>query len=231
MFAPILLFLTLLAPVTQPDAHAVGEFYEPRSAAYQALFFAVLEGAYRDGLSSDDLEIILTRREGRPYEYFVYGCPLCTPTVAALELYRNRPATLYGLKNVGSTFGSGLPAEIATGLRGEDAGERLTSIRHLLERWIETYLVSRQMDAGERIVWRNRIDAARQEGDRLLRQYRESGSVSMTAPAFAETGSCAVCSGAGEGASRAAGEALPLMTPLLRERPAKPPAPGSSDGR
>jgi hypothetical protein len=174
-------------------------------AEYQSVFFAVLEGAYRDGLSDEHLAILLTRNEPAAYEYFIYACPLCSPSVAALEAYRSRPERFYSFKGDISTFGSGIAPDIALLLDAEDDTHRLLGIRLLLRRWIEAYATSRNLDAVDRDKWKTMIESAAGEGERILRGYRESGSVHLTAPAFADEGDCAVCTGASEGAMDAMG--------------------------
>jgi hypothetical protein len=188
-----------------PVAGAMGEetpedLHSPGSPGFQAIFFAVIEGAYRDGLTDRDLEVLLTRHEPAAYEYFIYACPLCTPTVAALELYQSRPRRLYSFKPPCSTFGPGIPEEIAELLAQPEAAARLEAIRRLQERWIGAYIESRRLDEAEREALRDWIERAKEEGDRRLRGYREGGSAHLTAPAFAAEGECAVCTGSFEGA-------------------------------
>lgn len=201
-----LLLLLLLAPTSANfDADDVREHFMPHREGYQTAFFAVIEGAYRDGLSNEHLAIILEREEPKEYENFVYACPLCSPAIAALELYRSRPPRLYSLKGAGSTFGFGILPDIAFLIESENVTRRLLGIRLLLQRWIDAYLESKNLTQQELDGWRRNIEAAKEEGARLLKQYREGGSAHLTAPAFEEVGDCAVCQGSFEGASRASG--------------------------
>ena len=50
------------------------------------------------------------------YVNFVPGCPLCLPTIDALQLYRGRPK-FHGLKVECDSFGDGLPASERAALR------------------------------------------------------------------------------------------------------------------
>src|SRR6266496_3203022 len=65
-----------------------------QSRASQLVFFAVLEGLYRDGLSNETVDLIIPPGEngkGRfEPEHFVYTCPLCHPAYEAFKLYRQR---------------------------------------------------------------------------------------------------------------------------------------------
>ena len=44
------------------------------------IFFAVLEGLYRDGASNEAVDAILRQDDKGGYIHFVYGCPICTPS-------------------------------------------------------------------------------------------------------------------------------------------------------
>ncbi len=188
-------------------------FLKPFSEEYQTVFFAVLEGAYRDGLSDEHLAILLARNEPASYENFIYACPLCTPTVAALEAYRSRPDRLYSLKNGSSTFGFGILPDLAFLLEAEDKSNRLLGIQLLLRRWIAAHLDSRNFDPATLERWKKRIEVAAREGRRILENYRETGSAHLTAPALAEEGACAVCSGSEQGAMSVVGS--PVSGPEL----------------
>ncbi len=178
-------------------------FLKPFSEEYQTVFFAVLEGAYRDGLSDEHVSMLLTQNEPASYEYFIYACPLCTPTVAALEAYQSRPDRLYSFKNAGSTFGFGILPDLAFLVESEDDTHRLLGIQLLIRRWMMAYLDSRNFDLETRERWKAKTEAAAREGQRILEGYRETGSVHLTAPAFAGEGDCAVCSGIEDGAMSA----------------------------
>src|SRR5688572_10638658 len=66
----------------------------PETRAGQLIFFAVLEGLYRDGVINGDVDLIIPPGEGgKPafdQETFVYACPLCHPAFEAFRLYRQR---------------------------------------------------------------------------------------------------------------------------------------------
>src|SRR4051812_345904 len=47
---------------------------------YQFLFFATLEGLYRDGVSSADVgSLLATKGKDGGYLNFIYTCPICMP--------------------------------------------------------------------------------------------------------------------------------------------------------
>src|SRR5215467_14071305 len=61
--------------------HASGTWVNSRAS--QLVFFAVLEGLYRDGVSNDIVDLIVPpNKDGQSRfdsEHFVYACPLCHP--------------------------------------------------------------------------------------------------------------------------------------------------------
>src|SRR5437764_8609195 len=98
----------------------------PASRASQLVFFAVLEGLYRDGVRNADVDLIVPPGKNGPkfdLENFVYACPLCHPSYEAFRLYRQREP-IYGLKAPVDTFGAGRDETVSGGLRSRDGGER-----------------------------------------------------------------------------------------------------------
>ena len=51
----------------------------------------MLEGCYEDGIATTNIDQILLMNTNVGYVHFVYACPICTPTIHALEAYRSRP--------------------------------------------------------------------------------------------------------------------------------------------
>src|SRR5437660_7208174 len=78
-----------------------------QSRASQLVFFAVLEGPYRDGVSNEVVDSIIPGKGRFDPEHFVYACPICHPAFEAFRLYRQRE-DFYGLKAPVNTFGPGL---------------------------------------------------------------------------------------------------------------------------
>ena len=65
---------------------------ESRENCRQMVFFAVLEGLYRDGVSSADVDVFLRKDKNEKgiegYIHFVYGCSICMPALDAFRSYR-----------------------------------------------------------------------------------------------------------------------------------------------
>ena len=77
----------------------VGGEVEPGyfTPTYRLVFYAVLEGCFEDGLTDADVNQILLKEkpDTHYYEHFIYACPVCMPTMHALETYRQRPRSFW----------------------------------------------------------------------------------------------------------------------------------------
>jgi hypothetical protein len=132
------------------------------AAVERLVFFSVLEGCYEDGVSNDAVDSIL-RRDERGYSTFIYGCPICRPTIDALVLYRSR-RPFYSLKGEPDTFGPGLaPAELAA-LRSDDAPTRFAALQALVGRWVGRRVALMRPSDEERGEWVLAVARARKQG-------------------------------------------------------------------
>jgi hypothetical protein len=160
-----------LRAADQPPANRV-QIAWPESRASQLVFFAVLEGLYRDGVSNDDVDRIIPPGEnGKPRfdtEHFVYACPLCHPAFDAFCLYRQRDP-FYGLKGRLDTFGPGLEPTIATRLHSQEPAERRQAIEALINRWVSQRLDMMRLSKAEREAITSEIQQGRKQGMNSLR--------------------------------------------------------------
>lgn len=165
----------------------------PKPEVREFVFFAVLEGLYRDGVQNDMLDQILPRNkvgaESRTYTHFVYGCPLCMPALNAFLIYRERRG-FYGWKGVTDTFGEGLDEGLRAQLAGNDSKQRMAGIHDLIQRWVHRRLDLMNLDESQRVVWQTALEDARKEGMRMLETRRAAGDPGV----FVD--GCAVCDGA-----------------------------------
>jgi hypothetical protein len=145
----------------------------PKSRASQLVFFAVLEGLYRDGVANDDVDLIVPpNQRGEPQferQHFVYACPLCHPAFEAFRLYRNRQ-DFFGLKAPVNTFGDGLSEPIRAALRSRDAAERRHAIERMIKRWVTEHLDSMRPSDSERATITSQIEEGRKQGMNHLQQ-------------------------------------------------------------
>lgn len=164
----------------------------PQSRASQLVFFAVLEGLYRDGAKNDDVDLIIPpEKNGEPKfdnEHFVYACPLCHPAFEAFRLYRQREV-IYGLKARVDTFGPGLDQAVIARLRSNDAGQRRQAIEDLISRWVSQRLEMMRLTDAEREAITREMEQGRKQGMGGLKQSAPAGQASLTRT------NCPICDG------------------------------------
>ena len=194
------LFVSLIAFAT--PSFAEKDFDD----AHRFIFYSVLEGCFEDGLSTEDASQILLRRPKEGYFHFIYSCPICTPTIHALEVYRSRPGEFYSLKSGASTFGPGLTPDLKKQLYSEQPEDRLAAINSLVQRWIARRMSLLVLSDEQRDQLHKAIEEKRKRGMEALKRFKaekfERGDntgkaqASYYAPAFATIEECAVCNGA-----------------------------------
>src|SRR4051812_19071341 len=144
----------------------------PDSQTSQLVFFAVLEGLYRDGVSNKDVDLIIPPGEkgGEKFEpeHFVYACPLCHPAFEAFRLYRHRQR-FYGLKAEVNTFGPGLAETVAASLRSPDPSERRQAVEGLVARWVSQRLEMMRLTDAEREAMTRAMEQGRKQGMNSLK--------------------------------------------------------------
>ncbi len=168
------------------------------------IFHSILEGLYEDGVSTEDVELILMRREHEEYFHFIYACPVCMASVWAFEAYLNRPAKLHSVKSGASTFGFGLEKELHDGLHSDDVKQRLTATNTLIGRWIDRRMDMLRLTREERAELAENLEAKRERGTGMLNTFRaqtrkkEGPGVAYYAPAYVDQDEweCAACSAA-----------------------------------
>lgn len=164
----------------------------------QFIFYSVLEGLYTDGVSNEDVDQILLRKENQSYYHFIYSCPICTPTIWALEAYRARPVIFYSSK-VGNTFGPGLSAALHDQLHSPDADQRLIAINTLVHTWITRRMDAMKLTPAEREILEDALAQKRQKGMDALKGFRtnaQAATAPIYAPAYQNIDECAACNGA-----------------------------------
>lgn len=172
----------------------VAESYDPY---HQGIFFAVLEGLYRDGVSSEVARAVVeTDPTTHQWLSFVPGCPICMPALDAFLLYLERPA-FRGKKLVArDTFGEGLAAEQVARLTGTDMRARRDALRGFVERWVDQYLERMRLDPAEGEEWRRELAARAEKGMAILADLQKSGEA-----LYGDFDECPLCAGAEAGSA------------------------------
>lgn len=163
-----------------------------QTRAGQLVFFAVLEGLYRDGVSNDDVDLIIPPgKDGKPMfdtEHFVYACPLCEPAFEAFRLYRQRD-NFFGFKARINTLGPGLDETVRTQLRSKDANEQRKAIQGLINRWVSQRLDMMRLTDAEREAITREIEQGRKQGMDMLQNSQRA------VPAGLSRTNCPICDG------------------------------------
>ena len=167
-------------------------------ASSQLIFFAVLEGLYLDGVSSDTVELIIGPKDKPVYEafreHFIYACPLCHPAYEALKLYHQRQL-VYGIKPPDiNTFGKGLDPEIITQLKSPKHTVRLEAIKGLVKKWTNQRVEKMRLVDKELSTLTQLIAVGRKQGmGRLQKQMNDPNA--RHDPTWK---ACAICDGSFE---------------------------------
>ncbi len=202
--ALVTILIALLSATIRPQPVAAGA--PPPSqidATTRFVFYSALEGLYEDGVSNQDVDQILMKKENQSYFHFIYACPICTATIWALQAYRSRPEQFYSLKSPSpnSTFGPGLPTSLETELFSNDPHQRLKAINTLVKDWIGRRMDRMNLSRQDRETLLKALEEKRKQGMEALEGLRRhehgaSFGVAEGAPAYFGLTECAVCNGA-----------------------------------
>ena len=165
--------------------------------AHQFVFFAVLEGCYRDGLTTEDIDLIVPPKDGdRELSVnFVYSCPLCHPAFEAFRLYGARQPFQGQKVTSYDSFGQGLEAPLKAKLRGK-AGERREAIKSLITRWIDQRAELLRLTNEERKTLMDDIREKQKKGEAALEKFIAEGEDGFFGKNYANWKECAICAGA-----------------------------------
>ena len=191
-------FLALsLSPVREHSQVPVGSVPQAYDAAGQQIFFAVLEGLYRDGVSDDLVDRIVAMDEQTNYPAnFVWACPVCMPAYEAFTVYRGR--SKFHDKEHSDTFGPGLPKDQVERLTAVDLAVSQRALQDLVQGWMDRRMDELRLTADERAEWRAEMEKRRKQGMSYLERYQEAG----LGGSYAGMKTCPICEGA-NGACRA----------------------------
>jgi hypothetical protein len=185
--------------MAMPGNSALVKYHDDSAAWYanpagQMIFFAVLEGLYTDGVSNENVDLIIPK--GRFGDHFVDCCPLCHPAYEAFRLYRQR-SDFYGLKIAKNAFGPNTAnAKAYEELHSGDRAVRLRAIEGLIQGWVARRFSSLKLRDAERSRVMELMEIGRKRGMEALQQKND--------PSWPLKG-CAICDGSVEGCRLAPG--------------------------
>ena len=172
---------------------------------YQFLFFATLEGLYRNGVSSTDVDALLARKDkAGGYLNFIYTCPICMPVEGAIETYKLRPAIdhmkVENHQTEERTFGFGFPKETSEALRSEKASVRLGAVNELVSKWVSDRMDHSSFTEEQKKALVEKLKKGREEGMKALQGFAKDangpGSLKNFAPGYEGGDECAICNAA-----------------------------------
>ena len=162
----------------------------------QFVFFAVLEGLYRDGIQNEIVDAIIgekiVKKENRVKTHFVFRCKLCHATYEAFRTYRNRPAFMQ--TKGASTFGNGVDLNRLKKLRSNDARTRIYAMGALVRPWIMHRIKETRKTAEEKTAMKKQFTKYAQEGADLLKTHKRAKDGFYLDWSF--YGSCQACEAA-----------------------------------
>ena len=187
-----LIFAGLLSLTLNPTAASAKDFDDN----YRFIFYAVLEGCYEDGIATTNVDQILLVNTNVGYVHFVYACPICTPTIHALEAYRSRPKHFTELKTRVTTFGPGLSEEQIKKLYSDRLADQLEVINGLMQTWVARRITELRLTDAEKTQLKQNLEKMRKQGMSMLKNFQNGDPERFKMSAFAEVQQCAVCNGA-----------------------------------
>ena len=188
--------LCLLAALLSLLLHSAPASAKDFDDNYRFIFYAVLQGCYEDGIATTNVDQILLMNTNVGHVHFVYACPICMPTIHALEAYRSRPQHLFGMKTRATTFGPGLTADQVTRLYSDNPTNRLAVINELMHGWIERRITELRLSDTEKARLQANLEKMRKEGMQYLKQRQNGDPETLKMSAVAEVRQCAACNGA-----------------------------------
>ena len=162
----------------------------------QFVFFAVLEGLYRDGIQNEIVDAIIgekiVKKENKVKTHFVFRCKLCHATYEAFRTYRNRPAFMQ--TKGASTFGKGVDLNGLKKLRSNDARTRIYAMGALVRPWIMHRIKETRKTPEEKTAMKKQFEKYAQEGADLLKTHKRAKDGFYLDWSF--YGSCQACEAA-----------------------------------
>ena len=142
----------------------------------QFVFFAVLEGLYRDGVQNEIVDAIIgdkvEKKEDKVKTHFVFRCELCHATYEAFRTYRNRPAFMDA--KGASTFGKGADLKLLKDLRSKDARKRVYTMGALVRPWIMHRIEQTRKTPAEKTAMKKKFAEYAQYGAKMLNAHRKA---------------------------------------------------------
>lgn len=143
--------------------------------AGQFVFFAVLEGLYKDGVSSEVVKLIVDPPrdlDNKVKHVFVIQCDICHAAFEAFVLYSRRQQ--FQQSGGKDTFGKGIPEGIAKDLKSENAFTRVMALGSLIKPWIVARAEQMKLTKEKQEELIKKLMSFREAADKKLASLRQS---------------------------------------------------------
>lgn len=136
-------FIALKKKVSQIKREGIINWH--KDAECQLIFFTVLEGLYRDGVSDEIVDIVIGKVQKNDLKKnFVFQCKLCHATYEAFALYQKRPK-FHGVDI--KTFGKKkFSSDIVKKLSSNDPQTFGDGLSEIVQPWVKAKLISLDTD-------------------------------------------------------------------------------------
>lgn len=183
------------------ESTSSGEFVKWQdSDAGQFVFFAVLEGLYRDGVSSEVVNLIVNPArdmDNQVKHAFVFQCDICHAAYEAFVLYSRRQTFQNSAGR--DTFGKGVDARIVEGLKSAEAIKRVYALGGLIRPWIAARVKLLKLSREKQDELVGTLLKFKEEANAKLRKLRKDDPLYKDWTFY---GGCQACEAATEISSR-----------------------------
>ncbi len=137
----------------------------------QAVFFTVIEGLYRDGISQEVVDLVIGHAEANKVDRaFVFRCPLCHACFEAFALYQRRP-TFNGTAGRNTIGNRVISEEVMAGLRARNPRVFGVAFATIVQPWIKADLTERLANGEDGLELMKKYVKLAEEGNKLKTAY------------------------------------------------------------
>ena len=137
----------------------------------QAVFFTVLEGLYRDGISAEIVDTVIgTVEDNQLKKSFIFRCQLCHACYEAFALYQRRP-TFHGTDGKNTIGKREVPQQIVDDLKSGNIMKFNDAFATIVQPWIKADLRERLARGEDGLELMKKYVKLAEEGNRIRQSY------------------------------------------------------------
>ena len=167
--APIASADELIEAAKAPAPKKTADWYKDEEC--RRVFFAVIEGLYRDGISQEIVDLVIGGVEANNLEQaFIFRCKLCHACYEAFAVYQRRPA-FNGADGVNTIGKREIPKEVIQSLKTGGRIQFDNAFATIVQPWVKAELHV-MLDAGaDRTELLQKFVKLAEEGNALIPGY------------------------------------------------------------